>query len=135
MKHICGKCLKSFSSEHKLNQHFDRCQKQQPTKITFIHKEYLKFEDRFYHHMKIRLPFRVFAAFECFYQPQKDRNQPKLFFEQIAMGSRFHSSFTIRESLFLEFWMRLCELVCKPNIHFGKKSKANKCFRSTYHFE
>ena len=35
MKWVCRRCLTAFSSEDILNQHIDRCQKQQPTNITF----------------------------------------------------------------------------------------------------
>ena len=34
MKWVCRRCLSAFSSEDILNQHIDRCQKQQPTDIT-----------------------------------------------------------------------------------------------------
>ena len=45
MKWVCRRCLTAFSSEHILNQHVDRCQKQQPTNITFSWKDHLKFEE------------------------------------------------------------------------------------------
>ena len=53
MKWVCRRCLTVFSSEDILNQHIDRCQKQQPTKITFSYKKHLKFEDHF---MKVPVP-------------------------------------------------------------------------------
>ena len=40
MKWVCRRCLTAFSSEDILNQHIDRCQKQQPTKITFSWKDH-----------------------------------------------------------------------------------------------
>ena len=43
MKWVCRRCLTAFSSEDILNQHIDRCQKQQPTKITFSWNDHLKF--------------------------------------------------------------------------------------------
>ena len=45
MKHVCRRCLTAFSSQPVLIDHIDRCQKQQPTKITFSWKDQLKFED------------------------------------------------------------------------------------------
>ena len=62
MKWVCRRCLTAFSSEDILNQHIDRCQKQQPTNITFSWKDHLKFED---YQMKIPVPIRVYADFEC----------------------------------------------------------------------
>ena len=64
MKWVCRRCLTAFSSEDYLNRHIDRCQKQQLTNITFSWKDHLKFED---YHMKIPVPIRVYADFECFY--------------------------------------------------------------------
>ena len=62
MKWVCRRCITAFSSEDILNQHIDRCQKQQPTNITFSWKDHLKFED---YHMKVPVPIRVYADFEC----------------------------------------------------------------------
>ena len=59
---MCRRCLTAFSSEDILNQHIDRCQNQQPTNITFSWKDHLKFED---YHMKVPVPIRVYADFEC----------------------------------------------------------------------
>ena len=59
---MCRRCLTAFSSEDILNQHIDRCQKQQPTNITFSWKDHLKLED---YHMKVPVPIRVYADFEC----------------------------------------------------------------------
>ena len=53
MKWVCRRCLTAFSSEPVLVDHIDRCQKQQPTKITFSWKDQLKFE---HYHMKIPVP-------------------------------------------------------------------------------
>ena len=63
MNWVCRRCLTAFSSEDILNQHIDRCQKQQPTNITFSWKDCLNFED---YHMKVPVPIRVSADFECF---------------------------------------------------------------------
>ena len=62
----------------------ERCIKQQPTKISFIYKDHLKFED---HHMKIPLPIRVYADFECINQPQ---NIPNVLFKQIPIAVGFY---------------------------------------------
>ena len=66
MKWVCRRCLTAFSSEDILNQHIDRCQKQQATNITFSWKDHLKFED---YPMKVPVPIRVFADFESINQP------------------------------------------------------------------
>ena len=84
MKWVCRRCLTAFSSEDILSQHIDRCQKQQPTKISFSYKDHLKFED---HHMKIPLPIRVYADFECINQPQ---NNLKVLFKQIPITVGFY---------------------------------------------
>ena len=80
MKWVCRRCLTAFSSEDILNQHIDRCQKQQPTNITFSWKDHLKFED---YHMKVPVPIRVYADFECINQPTDD---PNVLFKQIPIA-------------------------------------------------
>ena len=92
MKWVCRRCLTAFSSEDILNQHNDRCQKQQPTNITFSWKNHLKFED---YHMKVPIPVRVYADFECINQPTDDREDavaiaPKVFFKQIPTAVGFY---------------------------------------------
>ena len=91
MKHVCRRCLTAFSSQPVLVDHIDRCQKQQPTKITFSWKDQLKFED---YHMKVPVPIRVYADFECINQPQ---NTPNVLFKQIpiAVGYFVISTFGI----------------------------------------
>ena len=84
MKWVCRRCLTAFSSEDILSQHIDRCQKQQPTKITFSWKDHLKFED---YHMKVPIPIRVYADFECINQPTGD---PKVLFKQIPIAVGFY---------------------------------------------
>ena len=84
MKWVCRRCLTAFSSEDILSQHIDRCQKQQPTNITFSWKDHLKFED---YHMKVPIPKRVFADFECINQPTDD---PKVLFKQIPIAVGFY---------------------------------------------
>ena len=84
MKWVCRRCLTVFSSEDILSQHIDRCQKQQRTNITFSWKDHLKFED---YHMKVPIPIRVFADFECINQPTDD---PKVLFKQIPIAVGFY---------------------------------------------
>ena len=84
MKHVCRRCLAAFSSEPVPIDHMERCINQQPTNITFSKKEHLKFED---HHMKLPLPIRVYAEFECINQPQKDL---KVFFKQIPIAVGYY---------------------------------------------
>ena len=84
MKWVCRRCLTAFSSEDILSQHIDRCQKQQPTNITSSYKDHLKFED---YHMKVPVPIRVYADFECIIQPTDD---PKVLFKQIPIAVGFY---------------------------------------------
>ena len=88
MKWVCRRFLTAFSSEDILNQHIDSCQKQQPTNITFSWKDHLKFED---FHMKVPVPIRVYADFECINQPTDDREAaPKVLFKQIPIAVGFY---------------------------------------------
>ena len=73
MKWVCGRCLTAFSSEDTLSQ-------QQPTNITFSWKDHLKFED---YHMKVPIPIRVYADFECNNQTTQN---PKVLYKQIPIG-------------------------------------------------
>ena len=84
MKHVCRRCLTAFSSQPVLIDHIDRCQKQQPTKITFSWKDQVKFED---YYMKVPVPIRVYADFECINQPQ---NNPKVLFKQIPIAVGYY---------------------------------------------
>ena len=84
MKHVCRRCLTAFSSQPVLIDHIDRCEKQQPTNITFSWKNQLKFED---YYMKVPVPIRVYADFECINQPQKD---PKVLFKQIPIAVGYY---------------------------------------------
>ena len=84
MKHVCRRCFTAFCSNDVLNNHIERCINQQPTNITFSWKNQLKFED---YHMKVPVPIRVFADFECINQPQKD---PKVLFKQIPNAVGFY---------------------------------------------
>ena len=100
MKWVCRRCLTAFSSEDILSQHIDRCQKQQPTNITFSWKDHLKFED---YHMKVPVPIRVYADFECNSQPAELRTDipkgdreaavaiaPKVLYKQIPIAVGFY---------------------------------------------
>ena len=96
MKWVCRSCLTAFSSEDILNQHIDRCQKQQPTNITFSWKDHLKFED---YHIKVPVPIRVYADFECINQPAELRTDipkgdrkaaPKVLYKQIPIAVGFY---------------------------------------------
>ena len=127
MKWVCRRCLTAFSSEDILNQHIDCCQKQQPTNITFSWKDHSKFED---YHMKVPVPIRVYADFECINhavsQPtglhintegalhdreaavslaptDKSKGDPK-----VLLLSNFTIWGTIRERVLLILWSRLC---------------------------
>ena len=84
MKHVCRRCLTAFSSQPVLIDHIDRCQKQKSTKITFSWKDQLKFED---YHMKVPVPIRVYADFECINQPQ---NTPNVLFKQIPIAVGYY---------------------------------------------
>ena len=84
MKHVCIRCLTAFYSNDVLNNHIERCINQQPTNITFSWKNHLKFED---YHMKVPVPIRVYADFECINQPQ---NNPKVLFKQIPIAVGFY---------------------------------------------
>ena len=84
MKWVCRRCLTAFSSEDILNQHIDRCQKQQPTNITFSWKDHLKFED---YHMKVPVPIRVYADFQCI---NLKSDISKVLFKQIPIAVGFY---------------------------------------------
>ena len=84
MKHVYRRCLTAFSSESVLLDHMEICINQQPTNITFSWKDHLKFE---YHYMKVPLPIRVYADFECTNQPEEDA---KVLFKQIPIAVGFY---------------------------------------------
>ena len=88
MKWVYRRCLTAFSSEDILNQHIDRCQKQQPTNITFSWKDHLKFED---YHMKVPVPIRVYADFECNnLKSDIPKGDPKVLYKQIPIAVGFY---------------------------------------------
>ena len=84
MRWVCRRCLTAFSSQPILIDHMERCINQQPTKITFSWKDQLKFED---YHMKVPVPIRVYADFECINQPQKT---PNVLFKQIPIAVGYY---------------------------------------------
>ena len=84
MKHVCRRCFTAFYSNDVLNNHIERCINQQPTNITFSWKNQLKFED---YHMKVPVPIRVYADFECIDQPTDD---PKVLFKQIPVAVGYY---------------------------------------------
>ena len=86
MRWVCRRCLTAFSSEPVLVDHMERCINQQPTNITFSWKDHLKCE---HYHMKIPVPTRVYADFDCINQPGND---VKVLFKQIpiAVGYSHH---------------------------------------------
>ena len=84
MRWVCRKCLTAFTSEPVLVDHMERCINQQPTNITFSWKNQLKFED---YYMKVPVPIRVYADFECINQPGND---DKVLFKQIPIAVGFY---------------------------------------------
>ena len=84
MRWVCRRCLTAFSSAPVLVDHMERCINQQSTNITFSWKDHLKFE---HYHMKIPVPIRVYADFECINQP---RNDAKVLFKQIPIAVGYY---------------------------------------------
>ena len=84
MKHVCRRCLTALSSQPVLIDHMERCINQQPSNITFSWKDQLKFED---YHLKVPVPIRVYADFECIIQPTQN---PKVFYKQIPIAVGFY---------------------------------------------
>ena len=71
-RHFCYRCLNSFKSEKSLNKHTEYCQNNEEVKIEMpirVDDEgntfpvYIKFN---HFHKKMRVPFVVYADFECF---------------------------------------------------------------------
>ena len=72
-RHFCYRCLNSFKSEKSLNKHTEYCQNNEEVKIEmpmikddegkFLRPEYIYFKN---HYKKQRVPFVVYADFECF---------------------------------------------------------------------
>ena len=87
MQHVCRRCLTAFSSESILNDHIERCIYQKPTNITFSNKSNLEFED---HYMKINLPIRIYADFECLNIKGNDPDNPKIIYKQVPITVGFY---------------------------------------------
>ena len=64
-RHFCYRCLNSFQSEKSLNKHTEYCQNNEVVKIEMPVLENIQFKN-FY--KKQRVPFVVYADFECFTQ-------------------------------------------------------------------
>ena len=72
-RYFCYRCLNSFKSEKSLNKHTEYCQNNEEVKIEmpmikddegkFLGPEYIYFKN---HYKKQRVPFVVYADFECF---------------------------------------------------------------------
>ena len=72
-RYFCYRCLNSFNSEKSLNKHTEYCQNNEEVKIEmpmikddegkFLGPEYIYFKN---HYKKQRVPFVVYADFECF---------------------------------------------------------------------
>ena len=71
-RHFCYRCLNSFKSEKSLDKHTEYCQNNEAVKIEMPIREddegntfpvYIKFN---HFHKKMRVPFVVYADFECF---------------------------------------------------------------------
>ena len=71
-RHFCYRCLNSFPSEKSLNKHTEYCRNNEAVKIKMPIREddkgntfpvYIKFN---HFHKKMRVPFVVYADFECF---------------------------------------------------------------------
>ena len=71
-RHFCYRCLNSFHSEKSLEKHKEYCQNNEAVKIEMPIREddegntfpvYIKFN---HFHKKMRVPFVVYADFECF---------------------------------------------------------------------
>ena len=67
-KFVCRRCLTTYANEHTLIDHIERCENQQPTKITFPLNDQLYFNEYW---MKTNLPFYIVADFECMNIPTK----------------------------------------------------------------
>ena len=64
---VCKYCCNSFQWEVSLQNHIEYCSKQKAVKVVMPKKgETLQFKN---HHRKMRVPFVVYADFECFTRP------------------------------------------------------------------
>ena len=72
-RYFCYRCLNSFPSEKSLNKHTEYCQNNEAVKIEMPFLEHIKFK---HHFKKQRVPFVVYADFECFTE-KIDTCQPR----------------------------------------------------------
>ena len=81
-RHFCYRCLNSFHSEKSLEKHTEYCQNNEAVKIEMpmskddegnTYPQYIHFKN---HYRKQRVPFVVYADFECFTE-KIDTCQPK----------------------------------------------------------
>ena len=72
-RYFCYRCLNSFPSEKSLNKHTEYCQNNEAVKIEMPFLEHIKFKNHF---KKQRVPFVVYADFECFTE-KIDTCQPR----------------------------------------------------------
>ena len=68
-KQVCRRCLTAFSAQGVLNDHMKRCLNQNNSSISFPKSNCFMFND---YYMKIPIPFRVYAHFECNIQPHQN---------------------------------------------------------------
>ena len=87
MQHVCRRCLTAFRPESILNDHIERCIYQKPLNITFSNKSNLEFED---YYMKIILPIRIYADFECPNIQDNDPDNPKIMYKQAPITVGFY---------------------------------------------
>ena len=67
--HFCLRCLNPFWSHESLNKHQEYCGKYEPVKIELPEKgTMLKFKN---YHRSEKVPFTVFADFECYNKPMQ----------------------------------------------------------------
>ena len=71
--HFCYRCLNSFPSKKSLNKHTEYCKNNEAVKIEMPFLEHIKFKN---HYKKQRVPFVVYADFECFTE-KIDTCQPR----------------------------------------------------------
>ena len=85
VQHVCRRCLTSISSQPVLIDHIERCINQKPTNIKFSYKDHLNFED---HYMKVNLPIKIYADFECLNIKVDDI--PKIIYKQVPITVGFY---------------------------------------------
>ena len=127
MRWVCRRCLTAFSSQPVLIDHMERCINQQPTKITFSWKDQLKFED---YHMKVPVPIRVYADFECINQPQ---NTPNVLFKQIPIAVGYYIISPFESKYYSYFGTDCTKWFVKEMLKL--ELEANKYFKTNLELE